>query len=133
MVLYALVIFTAGAITGAFVAPYFGRSFIRPPRPGEISHHLMEHLRTALNLTDAQTAQIRPLVEKTGADLEQIRRDTTQRVRHRLDEANTQIMALLNPQQQIALRKLEAKHRDRMRHSHDFGEPPPPDQPPPDR
>ncbi|HEX3817321.1 MAG TPA: hypothetical protein VHW03_03420 [Chthoniobacterales bacterium] len=130
VVLYTVLIFLAGAVTGAFVAPIVGRTFMRPPRAEEMSQHIMDHLRSRLRLTDSQVSEIQPLVQKTGSDMETIRRETTQRVLHRLDETNRKILAFLTPAQQIEFKKMEAEHREHMaRRGHALGEPPGP--PPP--
>lgn len=130
VVLYAVLIFLAGAVTGAFVAPIVGRTFMRPPRAEEMSEHIMDRLRSRLSLTDSQVAEIQPLVQKTGTDMETIRRETMQRVLHRLDETNRKILAFLTPAQQIEFKKMEAEHREHMaRRGHSLGEPPGP--PPP--
>jgi Spy/CpxP family protein refolding chaperone len=131
IVLYVALIFLAGGVTGVLIAPITGRTFMRPPRPEEMAQHIMERLRSGLSLTDSQVAKIQPLVQKTGADMETIRRETMQQVRHRMDETNAKILAFLTPEQQIAFKKMEADHRNHLRHLHPLGEPPGP--PPPDR
>jgi Spy/CpxP family protein refolding chaperone len=128
--LYALLIFAAGVITGVFVAPIVGRSFMRPPGSQEMAQHIMHRLRSNLDLTDAQVAQIKPLVEKTGADMETIRRETTQRVMRRMEQTNTEISAILLPEQQAKFKTMEEERRKRMERDHRFAEPPPP---PPNR
>ncbi|HEY1771273.1 MAG TPA: Spy/CpxP family protein refolding chaperone [Chthoniobacterales bacterium] len=128
--LYALLIFAAGVITGAFVAPIVGRSFMRPPGSQEMAQHIMHRLSSNLDLTDAQVAQIKPLVEKTGADMETIRRETTQRVMRRMEQTNTEISAILLPEQQAKFKTMEEERRKRMERDHRFAEPPPP---PPNR
>ena len=124
IVLYATLIFVAGAITGALVAPHVGRHFMRPPRPEEMSRHMLEHLRSELNLTESQAAKIEPLIRETGRELDQLRRDTTQRVRARLAESNAQISRLLTPEQQIRFEKMETEHRRHLRHRHGRGDEP---------
>jgi Spy/CpxP family protein refolding chaperone len=124
--LYALLIFAAGVITGAFVAPIVGRSFMRPPGSQEMAQHIMHRLSSNLDLTDAQVAQIKPLVEKTGADMETIRRETTQRVMRRMEQTNTEISAILLPEQQAKFKTMEEERRKRMERDHRFAEPPPP-------
>ena len=52
IILYAVLIFLAGAITGALVAPMIGRSFMRLPDSNQMSHHMLAHLQSGLDLTD---------------------------------------------------------------------------------
>lgn len=129
-VLYGLLIFLAGIITGALLAPLIGRTFMQPPQPQELSQHIMDHLTSELHLTNSQVAQIQPLVKKAGADMELIHRETMERVMRRLDETNAQISTLLTPAQQVEFKKMEAEHRSRLHHFHPLGEPP---LPPPNR
>ena len=131
VILYALLIFLAGAVTGALVAPMVGRTFMRPPEPRELSRHMLERLQSGLHLTAEQSAQIKPLIEKTGADMEIIRRETTKRVLERIAQTNAQISALLTPEQKIEFAKIEAEHREYLRKHHHFHGPPGPPPPPP--
>ena len=126
IVVYATLIFLAGAITGALVAPKVGRHFMRPPRPEEMSRHMLEHLQSELHLTESQATKIKPLIENTGREMDQIRRDTTQRVRARIAETNAQISQLLTPEQEVSFQKLQAEHRRHLQHRHGADGPLPP-------
>jgi Spy/CpxP family protein refolding chaperone len=130
IILYAALIFLAGAITGALVAPRLGRTFMRPPDPKQMSQHMLARLQSGLQLTDKQAAQIKPLIENAGADMETIRRETTKRVLDRIAETNAQISLFLTPEQKAKFMKMEAEHRKRLGHGHRFGEPPGPPPPP---
>jgi periplasmic protein CpxP/Spy len=129
VVFYAALIFLAGALTGALVAPLVGRTFMRPPEPREMSRHMLMRLQSDLNLTEDQTAKIRPLIDKIGAEMDAIRRETTKRVHDRVAAMHAQIAQLLTPEQRDKFMKLEAEHRQRLGHRRGRGEPPPP---PPD-
>ena len=126
VVLYALLIFFAGAVTGALIAPIVGRTFMRPPRPEEMAQHMMDHLRSDLRLTNSQVAQIQPLVKKAGVEMEAIRRETMRQVHQHLEETNKEISAHLTPEQQVEFKKMRDERRERLRHAHPFLEPPAP-------
>ena len=128
VILYASLIFLAGAVTGALLAPRLGRDSWRPPEPRQLSAHMMEHLQAELHLSDEQTEKIKPLVEKAGADLEVIRHETLRRVLDRLAQTNTQVSALLTPEQKVHFAKMEAEHHKRIQEHHHFLSPhgPPP-------
>lgn len=131
--LYAALIFFAGAITGALVAPLVGHQFMRPPNHEQMSHYMFERLQSGLHLSDHQSAQIKPLIEKTVADTETIHRETIKRVLNRIAETNAQISSLLTPEQKVQFIKMEAEHKKRMRHFHHFSGPPEPlSHPPPE-
>jgi Spy/CpxP family protein refolding chaperone len=125
IVLYAALIFLAGGITGAFVAPKVGRHFMRPPRAEELSRHMLEHLQSELSLTADQATKIRPLIQNTGREMEQLRRETTQRVRARIAETNAEISRLLTPEQEVKFQRLEAEHRRHLHHGEGPDEAPP--------
>ena len=123
IILYAALIFFAGAITGAFVAPLFGRHFICPPDSEQMSHHMFARLQSGLDLSDKQAAQIKPLVEKTCAEMETIHRETIKRVLNRIAETNAQISSFLTPEQKAKFIKMESEHRKHLRHLHPFSGP----------
>lgn len=132
IVLYAALIFLAGAATGALLAPRIGRPFMRPPDSRQMSEHMLRDLQEGLGLTTAQMAQVRPLVEKTGRDLDAIRQETVRRVVQRIEASHTEISNLLTPEQRIKFTKMEAEHRAHRRRGHPVGEPPGPPPPPND-
>ena len=119
--LYVSLIFLAGIVTGALLAPMIGRTFMRPPGSKQMSRHMLHHLQQGLSLTDAQMKQVRPLVEKTGADLDAIRRETVQRVIARVEATHAQISDLLTPEQRTKFEKMKAE--ERAHHPH-RGHPP---------
>ncbi|MBA3650990.1 MAG: hypothetical protein H0W66_05810 [Chthoniobacterales bacterium] len=129
IVFYAVLIFLAGALTGALTAPMIGRHFMRLPDSHQLSRFMLARLRSELSLTKEQEAEIKPVVEKTCADMETIHRQTVQRALDRLAETNTRISAFLTPEQKEKFKKMEAEHRLHIRHFHHPGGPPGP--PPP--
>src|SRR5690242_15512388 len=112
---YALLIFLAGAVTGTLLAPWFGRTFMRPPQPRDLAFHMLDRLQTGLHLTDEQKAKIKPIIEATGTDMETIHRETAARVHQRISQTNEQISALLTPEQKVEFNKMEEEHRKRMK------------------
>ncbi|MEO8440262.1 MAG: hypothetical protein ABI540_08585 [Spartobacteria bacterium] len=121
---YAVLIFLAGAITGALVAPRLGRAFMRPPDSKQMSRHMMERLQSGLALTPEQETKIKPLVEKTGSDMDSIRRETSKRVHDRIAQTNAEILLLLTPEQKEKFIKMEAEHRKRLARCHPCGDAP---------
>jgi len=129
IILYAGLIFLAGLATGVFLAPALRYTHFYPRAPHEMTQHMLSHLQSELQLTDPQLAQIKPLVERTGADLETIHRETMNRVWARLEETHKQIAAFLTPEQKARLNKMGAEHRKRFEHGpHKFSVPPPQDE-----
>lgn len=128
--LYVSLIFLAGVVTGVLVGPWIGRPFLRPPNSAQMSRHMLHRLESGLHLTNEQVNQVGPLIEKTGREMEAIRRETTRHVLERMSATNTQISALLTPEQRIAFTKMEAEQSKRLRQRHPFAEPPGPPPPP---
>jgi Spy/CpxP family protein refolding chaperone len=112
---YVVLIFLGGLLSGVLLAPSLGRTFLRPPLPGEMSRRMFERMQSRLNLTPEQATKIKPLVEETGAELDVMRRDTTARVSEKIARSNERISALLTPEQKVELKKMEEERKEHMR------------------
>src|SRR2546423_10068434 len=126
-----LLVFVAGAATGAFLGLHHLTHHIvlGPPHSGDVPDKMREHFRRALGLTAEQENKIAPIIDATSAKLETIRVETAERVRTVMEESKRQVAPLLTPEQQKKLEKLDSEHRKMMLH-HGFL-PPPKDTPPP--
>ena len=81
---------------------------------------MKERLRDELNLTPEQLAKISPIIDKTTAQLREIRRDTGRKVHGIIGDAHRQMAAELTDEQRQKLTQIEERHR-RWRH-HRFHE-----------
>jgi Spy/CpxP family protein refolding chaperone len=126
IVLYAGVIFLAGLVTGALLAPMAGRTFLRHPGPEQMSREMMSRLQSRLQLAPEQKTQVQPIIDRTSADMVAIRRETTKRVSKRIEETNREISVLLTPEQKVKFDKMEAERRKRLGYREPPGPPPPP-------
>src|SRR5438067_13492717 len=118
-----MLVFVAGGITGAFVGGSYARHhFLAFHRPELIGTRMKERLRAELNLTPEQVAKISPIIDKTAAQLRDIRRDTARRVHETIAEAHRQMATNLSDEQRQKLQQIEERHR-RWRH-HRLHEPP---------
>jgi hypothetical protein len=104
-----LLVFIAGGATGVFVTMAIGHRFMGPHPPGVTAQMIKNRLRWQLRLTDEQMVKISPIVEKTGAQLEQIRGDTGKRVRDVIAESHREIAQYLTPEQQQRLQQMEQR------------------------
>jgi Spy/CpxP family protein refolding chaperone len=112
-----LLVFIAGSATGVFVTMSIGHHFIFAQHPpGATAKAMKNRLKWQLRLTDDQIAKISPIIDKTGAQLEQIRGDTGKRVRDAIVEAHREISQYLTPEQQERLKQMEARQRHWMQH-----------------
>ena len=115
-----LLVFIAGAATGFFVATTIGHQFMfAQHRPGVFARAMKNRLQWQLRLTDEQIATISPIIDKTGAKIEEIRGDTGKNVRETIAEAHREIAQYLTPEQKERLKQMEERRRQWMqRHAH---------------
>jgi Spy/CpxP family protein refolding chaperone len=103
-----LLVFIAGGTTGAFFGASHARHlFFQPPRGAM----MRERLRAQLNLSPEQLAKISPIIDKTAAQLEQIRRETGRQVRDLMKAAHQEMAVNLTDDQRAKLETIEARHR----------------------
>jgi Spy/CpxP family protein refolding chaperone len=107
-----LLVFLAGGMTGAFVGASHARHFfLKSHHRGMISERMRERLRAELELTPEQVVKISPVIDKTSAQLKEIRRDTGRRVREIMAEAHREMAANLTDEQRQKLQQIEDRHR----------------------
>src|SRR5438477_10240229 len=111
-----VLVFLAGGATGVFVSATTAHYFFGARRHGFAAQAMKNRLQWQLKLTDEQMAKISPIIEKTGAKLEEIRGDTGRRVRDTIAESHREIAPLLTPEQQQRLKQMEERHRRWFQH-----------------
>ena len=111
-----VLVFVAGGIAGAALGGFYARHlFFDVHHPRRVGDRMKERLRTELSLTPEQVAKVSPIVDKTAAQLQEIRRDTGRRVHEIMTEAHKEIAANLTDEQRQKLQQIEERHR-RWRH-----------------
>jgi Spy/CpxP family protein refolding chaperone len=114
-----LLVFMAGGATGVFVSTAITHRFMFGPHPpGFAAQAMKNRLRWQLRLTDEQMAKISPIIDKTGAQLEEIRGDTGKRVRETIAQAHRDIAPILTPEQQERLQQMQQRQRRWMHRGH---------------
>ncbi len=112
-----ILVFIAGAITGAFLGGLYARHlFFEFHQPALIGARMKERLRTELNLTPDQVAKVSPIIDKTAAQLQKVRQETGRRVHEIMTEAHQEMAANLTDEQRQKLQQIEERHR-RWRHN----------------
>ena len=111
-----VLVFLAGGATGVFVSATSAHYFVGAHRHGFAAQAMKKRLQWQLRLTEEQMVKISPIIEKTGAKLEEIRGDTGRRVRETIAEAHREITPLLTPEQQERLKQMEERHRRWLQH-----------------
>ncbi len=106
-----LLVFIAGGMTGAFFGAAYARHlFFEFHQPGVMGIRMRDRLRTELNLTPEQVAKISPIIDKTAAQLAEIRHDTGRRVHEVMINAHREMAANLTrrPATKIARNRVAA-------------------------
>jgi Spy/CpxP family protein refolding chaperone len=117
-----VLVFVAGGIAGAALGGLYVRClFFEFHHPGQVGARMKEQFRTQLGLTPDQVAKISPVIDKTAAELQQVRHDTARRVREIWMEAHQQIAANLTDEQRKKLQQMKERHH-RWRHRHGLPE-----------
>src|SRR5437660_11155705 len=112
-----LLVFMAGGATGVFVSMAMAHRFMFAPHPpGVVAQMMKNRLKWQLRLTDEQMTKISPILDKTGAKLEEIRGDTGRHVRETIAEEHREIRPILTPEQQQRLQQMEERRRGWMHH-----------------
>jgi Spy/CpxP family protein refolding chaperone len=108
-----LLVFIAGGMTGAFFGEMHARRlfFEFHHNPGVMSSRMRDRLRRELNLTPEQVAKISPIIDKTAAQLADVRRDTGRRVHEIILEAHREMAANLTEDQRLKLQEIESRQR----------------------
>jgi len=107
-----ILVFIAGGMTGAFFGAMHARHlFFELHHPGLMGIRMRDRLRTELNLTPEQVAKISPIIDKTAAQLAEIRKETGRRVHEIMVEAHREMAANLTNDQRLKLQEMEARHR----------------------
>ena len=117
-----VLVFVAGGIAGAALGGLYTRHlFFEFHHPRIIGARMKEQFRSELHLTPEQMAKISPIIDKTAAELQQVRRDTAGRVRDIWMEAHRQLAANLTDEQRQKLHQMKERHH-RWRHQHGLPE-----------
>jgi Spy/CpxP family protein refolding chaperone len=116
------VIFIVGIVTGAALTIGLGSRFIHPPGEQQMGHHWMAQLVQRLNLTADQQAKIEPIVTDAETRIQSLHRDEVERGSQIFKAVHDEISALLTPEQNVELQKLESDREKRFSehmHRHD--------------
>jgi hypothetical protein len=112
--LLALLIFVGGGAVGsAFTAIAIIRTFHHAlMHPEEAPARITARLKRPLDLTPEQSAQIRQIIASRQQSLTQIRREVQPQIEEQLTGLESEIAAVLNPQQQQKWHGMLARLRE---------------------
>ena len=114
--LYLAGIFAAGGVSGWVVATKAAKQkAFSPPRAEEIAASMRTCMYDRLKLTSEQKQRLDAVIERCSKEIQALHRDRTDRIRAALSNRNTQIMAVLNPEQQIQFEQIEKERQEAWR------------------
>ena len=113
---YVLVIFLAGAGSGALVAWQVSRRVpVAPVPPAEIGARLRVRFQSQLALTPDQAQKIDPMIDQAMLRVEAIRQETASHVFANVSQLHEQMLTVLTPEQKTKFEALERERRVRLR------------------
>ena len=110
--LVLVLIFLAGVGTGILLTVGLRAHFMHPPGVQIMKRHWMAYLTQKLNLTADQQAKIDPIVTDAISQLQKLHQHEMSQASHIRELVNSQISALLTPDQKVKLQQMESE-RDR--------------------
>jgi Spy/CpxP family protein refolding chaperone len=112
-------IFLAGAATGALLTIALRPHFMHPPGMQMMKHHWMDALTSRLGLSADQQTKIEPIVNGAAEQLQSLHHDEMDKASQIMQSVNSQISALLTPDQQAKLQQMESeRQKDFSGHRH---------------
>jgi Spy/CpxP family protein refolding chaperone len=108
--------FTAGLVSGLAIAAACGWRFSPShgmPTGAEIVKRIQKDLKSNLKITEAQEAQIAPMLERHRVALDAIRNETAARILKAIEQKNADLANMLTPEQR---ERYEREENERLRH-----------------
>ncbi len=129
IITYLVVIFLAGAATGGSVSWWAAKNLLmRPPDRQRMAEHHRQMLIKEVGLSPEQMTKADPIIDRTGAEIEQQFTRTFQEVDAISRRYSQELMALMDPAQKARYEELERRRQEDKRRRHGpKTEPPPPE------
>jgi Spy/CpxP family protein refolding chaperone len=114
--LYLAAIFLAGGVSGWVVAAKTAKQrAFTPPDRDEIAASLRTCMHKRLQLTSDQKKKVDSIIERSSAELQSIHRRNLGLIRQALSNRNTQLSAVLSPEQQQLFAQIEKERKESFR------------------
>ena len=107
------VIFIVGVVTGSALTIGLASHFLHPPGGQQVGRLWMAQLVRRLDLTADQQAKIEPILVDARTQIQSLHRDEVERGSQIFKATHDRISALLTPEQNIELQKMESE-REKM-------------------
>jgi len=121
--------FVVGLITGAVGTAGLTLRFLPPlplPSGAEIVRRASDDLRSEIKITPEQEQQIRPILERHGAELDAIHHEILTKVFVSIQAKNAAVEQVLNPEQRRNFEASEAKRLKKFSEKENIPIPPSP-------
>jgi len=113
---YVLVLFLAGAGSGALISWQVCRSMPVPSRtPAQIGARLRARYQSQLALTPEQVQKIDPIIDQGTRRVQAIRVETASNIFANVATMDEQMLKVLTPEQRVRFEVLERERRDYLR------------------
>jgi Spy/CpxP family protein refolding chaperone len=104
-----VLVFLAGVASGVFAGAWHAHRAIADRHGPRMAERMRERMRDELNLTPAQMQELGPILDDTAQHLQQIRRETAQRVSETIAKSHEELAAHLTPEQREDLHEMEQR------------------------
>lgn len=121
-----VLVFFAGIATGVFAGAWRAKQVFIVRHGPQMSERLRERIERELQLTPEQLQQARPIFDETARELDAIREETGRRVAETMAKSHRRMAAFLTPEQQERLKRMQQRHRLRIKMRGLDRHPPPP-------
>jgi hypothetical protein len=116
LALYLVGIFLAGGVSGWVVATKMAKEkAFEAPQPKEIAVSFRDRLNATLNLSPDQGRQIDSILERSSAEIQALHGENIKRIKQAINNRNTQINAVLMPEQQVQFDQMEKERKELWR------------------
>ena len=102
-----VLVFLAGVASGVFAGAWHAHRDVADRHGPLMAQRMRERMRDELNLTPAQMQELGPILDDTAQHLQQIRRETAQRVSETIAKSHEQLAVHLTPEQREDLHEME--------------------------
>ncbi len=133
-------VFLSGAVVGGLVSFRFGEDVRHEKTVEQYALQNLKQLGEALELTPDQRQRIRPLLVKTGKEIQAHRRQSATAVAQVGAKADAELRSILTEEQRLKYDEYRERRRERDKRWQEYlktlrnkraGDPPPADGPPP--
>lgn len=116
LILSFVAVFLAGGVVGGAVMFHFSsRMMPLPPDPSMIAEHMLQRLKTELDLTPQQEPEVKKVLDEVAREMSATHERVFGQVSQLVEKADERIASLLTAEQQVKFAKFNEERRSKMR------------------